>query len=153
MLLKPSRHKQKANFFVAGMALLLIILLLIIFQYIKTKKVNRSLTLKNLELMKQDKIYTKTKITIDDLATKLNTNRSYLSQIINSHFKTNYRSFINSYRISEARRLLVNPSFENHTIEAIATEVGFGSKSVFNEIFKRETGITPSVFQRNAKTF
>ena len=180
-----SKQKLKANFSIAGAILLLIILLLIIFQYIKTKKVNRSLTLKNLELMKaeesnetlrednqnyadahkddvlvkmeklmkQDKIYTKTKITIDDLATKLNTNRSYLSQIINSHFKTNYKSFINSYRISEARRLLVNPSFENYTIEAIANEVGFGSKSVFNEIFKRETGITPSIFQRNAKSF
>jgi len=180
-----SKQKLKAKFSIAGAILLLIILLLIIFQYIKTKKVNRSLTLKNLELMKaeesnetlteesqnyadahkddvlvkmeklmkQEKIYTTSKITIDDLANKLNTNRSYLSQIINGHFKSNFKSFINSYRISEARRLLVNPEYKNYTMEAISVEVGFGSKSVFNEIFKRETGITPSVFQRNAKSF
>ena len=103
------------------------------------------------KLMKSDKIFTRAKITIDDLANKLNTNRSYLSQIINSHFQTNFKSFINSYRIGEARRLLVNSDYRNYTIEAIATEVGFGSKSVFNETFKRETGITPSVFQRNAR--
>lgn len=101
-------------------------------------------------IMRQEKIFTNPKITIDEMAAKLNTNRSYLSQTINAHFKSNFKSFINNHRIGEARRLLANPAFKNYTIEAIAGEVGFGSKSVFNETFKRETGITPSVFQRNA---
>lgn len=102
-------------------------------------------------LMETDKIYVQPKLTIDDFASKLNTNRSYLSQIINKHYETNFNSFINSYRIGEARRLLVYPVYKNYTIEAIAMEVGFTSKSVFNETFKKESGITPSVFKRNIK--
>ncbi len=179
---KAQRHKQRANFFIMLGILLIGIVVLVFLQYRKTKRTNRQLTKKNLELMKaenkndelkksasnyadahkdelvekvenimiQEKVFTNPGITIDDLAAKLNTNRSYLSQIINRHFNSNFKSYINTHRISEARRLLVNPEFKNFTIEAIATEVGFGSKSVFNETFKRETGLTPSVFQRNA---
>lgn len=180
--LEISKQRQKANFFFWGVIALVVIISLIIMQYLKTRKKNKDLTAKNLELMKaenentelqqvtrkyidakkddlveelkkllkNDKIYRDQKISIEELSSKLNTNRTYLSNIINSYFNCNFKTIINRHRISEARRLLINPGYQNYTIEAIAEEVGFASKSAFNLVFKKETGLTPSVFQRNA---
>ncbi len=98
----------------------------------------------------EEKLFTQTKMTIDDCAKKLDTNRTYLSNIINTHYNCNFNTFINRQRIKEARIILADKQFSNYTIEAIGNEVGFASKSVFNDVFKRETGITPSYFQRAA---
>jgi len=100
-------------------------------------------------LMHQQGLYRQSGITLEIVAERLNSNRTYLSGMINSHFHTNFTTLINRYRIGEARRLLVSPAYKNYTIEAIANEVGFISKSSFNEAFKKETGLTPSFFQHH----
>ncbi|MBN1199633.1 MAG: tetratricopeptide repeat protein [Bacteroidales bacterium] len=102
------------------------------------------------QLMHHQRFYRQPGITLERVAEQLNSNRTYLSGMINSHFQTNFSTLINRYRIMEARRLLINPVYRNYTIESIAKEVGFISKSVFNEAFKRETGLTPSYFQQHA---
>ncbi|MBN1199916.1 MAG: tetratricopeptide repeat protein [Bacteroidales bacterium] len=101
-------------------------------------------------LMHHQGLYRQSGITLEMVAERLNSNRTYLSGMINSHFRTNFTTLINRYRIREARRLLLSPDFKNYTIEAIANEVGFISKSTFNEAFKKETGLTPSFFQHHA---
>ena len=58
----------------------------------------------------------------------------------------NFVSFVNSYRIAEAKKLLLDPNKYNLTIEAIGNESGFKSKSAFNGAFKKITGMTPSAF-------
>jgi AraC-like DNA-binding protein len=85
------------------------------------------------------------------LAEKLNTNKSYLSQVINEYFRKNFSTFVNEYRVKEASRLLLEKESENYTIEAIANSVGFKSKSAFNSAFKKFTGITPSYFVNSTK--
>jgi len=87
---------------------------------------------------------------LEAVAEALNSNRTYLSGMVNSHYRTNFNTLINRFRIEEARRLLIHPEYRQYTIEAIAREVGFASKSSFNEAFKRETGLTPSYFQQYA---
>ena len=176
------KQKQRIAFMLAGILALILIVVLIIVLYLRTKRKNRELTQRNLDLMKaeeeniklksdsdkyvdakkdellvqleeiikEEKVYRDPSINIDELSSKLNTNRTYLSKIINSYYDCNFKTFINRYRISEARHLLINPDYLNYTIEAIAGEVGFASKSAFNLVFKKETGLTPSVFQRNA---
>jgi len=102
-------------------------------------------------LMLHKKLYKEPGMTLESMAEILNSNRTYLSGMINSHYRTTFSTLINRYRIGEARHLLIDPEYKLYTIEAIAKEVGFSSKSSFNEAFKRETGLTPSYFQRNAK--
>lgn len=99
-----------------------------------------------LDLMDNQKIFLNSDLTLDELARKLNSNRTYISQLINDNFATNFSSYINEYRISEAKELFTNPLFKNLTIEAIAQKVGFNSKSSFNTAFKKVTGLTPSSF-------
>jgi len=101
------------------------------------------------KLMETEKIYTRPDLTIDKLARRINTNRTYLSQIINEKHHKNYSNFINDFRIKEAMRLLSDPEKkEKYSIDAIANEAGFHTISNFNSVFKKQTGITPSIFRK-----
>lgn len=107
---------------------------------------NKILYTNLLELMEQEKLYLNNKLTIDEVAKRLMTNRSYLSQMINDKFKTNFNNFINEYRVKEAQRLLLENNTNNYSIEGVSISVGFNSKSTFNAAFKKFTGIRPSEF-------
>ena len=101
--------------------------------------------------MENEKHFLKRDFTIEMLSKDINTARCYVSQVINEKFNMHFNSFINEYRIKEARRLISDPNKRHFTIETIAREVGFGSKSTFNAAFKKYTGITPSFFYRSLK--
>ena len=105
-----------------------------------------------LELMEQEKIFLNNKLTIEDVAKKLNTNRTYLSQIINEKTDTNFNNFINKYRIKEAQLRLLDDENKSYSIEGIAQTVGFSSKSTFNGAFKKYTGLTPSEYIKMKKS-
>ncbi|MBL4624457.1 MAG: AraC family transcriptional regulator [Flavobacteriales bacterium] len=100
--------------------------------------------------MDGEKLYLKDDLSILKLAEHIGTNKTYISQIINARYKMNFSNFINLYRIKEARRLLSDEVNKNLTIEAMASMVGFNSKSSFNNAFKKFTGLTPSYFMRSA---
>ena len=92
--------------------------------------------------------FTNTDLTIYDLAKLANTNYKYLSRAIKQLSNQNFASYINSYRVEEAKRLLKNKEFDNYTIEALAEMSGFKSKSAFNTAFKKITGDTPSHYKK-----
>lgn len=94
-------------------------------------------------------LYKQSNLTIERLAKKLNTNRTYLSEAINSHYQTNYSSWINQVRIQAARKMLAAEEYRHYSIEGIAQEVGYTSISSFNSSFKRVTGLTPSQFRKS----
>ena len=99
--------------------------------------------------MKKDKLFLNQNLTINSLAKEIGINRTYLSQVINEFFNKNFSSFVNEFRIKEASKSLIDD--KNITIEAVAFDVGFKSKSAFNNAFKQYTGVTPSFFIKNAK--
>jgi len=92
-------------------------------------------------LMKQEKIYKDPLLSLLNLAHRLKTNTAYLSRIINDHYQVNFSTWVNRYRIEEAKKLL---DVREYSIEKIGQLSGFGSKSVFNKAFKLYLGCTPS---------
>ncbi|MGV6860574.1 MAG: helix-turn-helix domain-containing protein [Putridiphycobacter sp.] len=102
------------------------------------------------KMMVEKEAYTNPKLTLDKLAKQLNTNRTYLSESINAFYNLSFSALINKYRINKAREMLIDHKFEHYSIEGIATSVGYNSISTFNASFKKETGITPSYFRKNA---
>jgi tetratricopeptide (TPR) repeat protein len=102
-------------------------------------------------LMFEKKAFLDPEITLTKLAKQLNTNSAYLSQIINDTYQQNFNNFINEYRVKEARVLLNDENYANYTIEGIAQNVGFNSKSAFNVAFKKFTGVTPSFYQKTIR--
>lgn len=70
-----------------------------------------------------------------------------LSNIINNELKKTFPEYINEYRINTAKNILLSHKSETITIESIATDCGFGSKSSFNRAFKKySNNLTPSEF-------
>ncbi len=102
------------------------------------------------QLVIHEKIFINDKLSIEDIAVKLDTNTKYISQLINETYNKNFYNFINFYRIEEAKRLLISEENEKYSILGIAQSVGFVSKSTFNVAFKRYTGVTPTEFKTKA---
>lgn len=104
-----------------------------------------------ISLMENQKVYLNNKLSVYDIANELKTNKSYISFSINNILKKNFRNFVNEYRIQEAQKLLLDPKFDNLSIEGIAQNVGYISKSTFNTSFQKYTGKKPSDFRNQEK--
>ncbi len=98
--------------------------------------------------MKTRKPYLEPELTLEQLATQLSIRPKILSQVINESLNQNFFDFVNRYRIEDAKQLLTNPEDKKITVLEVLYEVGFNSKSSFNTLFKKHTGLTPSEFKR-----
>lgn len=101
-----------------------------------------------LETMEKEKLYLDSDLTLQKLAQRLSIPPHHLSQIINERLNQNFFDFINSYRVEEAKKRLIDPSEKHFSIIAIAGEVGFNSKSAFNAVFKKYVNMTPSEWRK-----
>ncbi len=99
-------------------------------------------------LMEEQRLFLNPDLRLDYVAKELNTNRTYVSQIIKEDFNENFIGFVNCYRIAEAKLLLTQT---NHklSIDEISERVGFKSISSFNLFFKRYVGQTPATFKKS----
>lgn len=105
---------------------------------------------KLLEMMEYGRVFLNHDLSVEDLADKLDTNRRYLSQVVNELHGSNFSTFINEYRVKEARRLLLDPEKHHFSLEGIAHAAGFNSRISFNNAFKKITGLTPAYFQKSS---
>ena len=84
-------------------------------------------------------------ITLEDVARELNYSKCYISRLVSETFQCNFRTLINSYRISLAQSLLLS---SQKTVSEISYECGFKNQSSFNRIFLKHCGETPSEFRK-----
>jgi len=103
-------------------------------------------------LMEDEELYKNPLLSRFDLATRLDTNESYLSQIINQELNKSVVQFVNEYRIEAAKNLLQDPVFNKYSIEAIGMEAGFKSKSAFYNTFNTSLNMSPGVYRKLQKT-
>lgn len=97
--------------------------------------------------MMLSKPYLNPDLTLLQLASDLGITPHVLSQIINDQYKLNFFDFVNQYRVQEFKKAVVDPKNKNYSLLGIAFECGFNSKSAFNRMFKKSTGLTPSQFK------
>lgn len=86
-------------------------------------------------------------ITLESLSTELHTNQTYLSRYINSEYGQNFKTWINSMRIAEAQRLIVEEV--DIPIALIAEKSGIKSSSTFYRNFVAVTGMTPAEYRKS----
>jgi len=80
------------------------------------------------------------------LAKQIQMHPNQLSWLLNESIGKNFNEFINHYRIETFKLIAKDPKNTNLTIEGLAYDSGFNSKTVFNTYFKKETGLTPKQF-------
>lgn len=101
-----------------------------------------------LEYMNSHKPYLEPSLTLESLARQVQVKPKTLSLTINSLRGQTFFEFINEHRIEEAKRMLTNPADKKITILEVMYQVGFNSKSSFNTLFKKNTGLTPGDFKK-----
>ena len=82
-------------------------------------------------------------LTLPGLAAKLNMPAYLLSQTINHYYKKPFFDLINELRIKEADERLKKMG-PRETVEGIAYETGFNSRTSFYRAYKKYTGQTPT---------
>lgn len=89
--------------------------------------------------------------TLDRLAELADSNRNYVSKVINERYQCSFNNLLAEYRVKEVCRRMHDTRYDNYTIEALADSVGIKSRSNFQAHFKRVTGLTPSAYWRMAR--
>ena len=75
-----------------------------------------------------------------------------ISKVLNSAFQKNFNSVVQELRIKEACRMLASPATaDSLNMAGIAARLGFKSRTYFSEVFKKQTGLTPTEYMRSAK--
>ena len=67
---------------------------------------------------------------------ELQTNRTYVSNLINQEFSCSFNEFVNEYRIIEAKKLIAEKDSKNYSLDYISEAAGFGSINTFIRVFK-----------------
>ena len=99
----------------------------------------------NLKIWLDKKQFLYADVTINDLALQIGTNRSYLSEYINTAKGKTFRQWINELRIDHAKHLLdKNPELE---LYKIAEQTGYPDNKYFSTCFKKITGKTPTEYR------
>ncbi|MBW1296323.1 helix-turn-helix domain-containing protein [Aquimarina litoralis] len=101
------------------------------------------------QVMEIEELFTNKDFSLPKLALATKISHKELSDYINTHYKCNVSEFINRYRVNKVKILINDSNFDHYTLEAISYEAGFNSKSSFNSIFKKHTGITPSQYKKS----
>lgn len=94
------------------------------------------------------KIFRKEGISLQSLSEELSIPSYQLSWIINRKMNVTFSELVNSYRVEEVKKGLASPQDTEKTILDIALDAGFNTKTSFNRVFKKITGVTPSNYRR-----
>ncbi len=76
----------------------------------------------------------------------------FLSNYFNKELEITFSDWRKNLRIDHVCALIKDGEAKNLTIEAIATNAGFASRSKFIDAFKERKGVTPSAFIKSFKT-
>jgi AraC-like DNA-binding protein len=112
-----------------------------------TPRMAKQLTEKLLAAMENERPYRNENLTLADLATQLGTSPHRLSEVLNGSLNATFYDFVNGYRVREVQARLISDEGAQRTYLALALDAGFASKSTFNAVFKKHTGMTPSEFR------
>jgi len=103
-----------------------------------------SLRIRFEDLIVSEQLFLKQGVRLADIATMLDTNRTYVSRLVNNTYNMSFSDYINTLRIDYAEQYLLHHRDAKQT--DIATACGFPNASAFNNVFKKITGVTPKIW-------
>ena len=94
--------------------------------------------------MLEDKLFLQPKLTLDDVAEYLGSNKSYVSRLVNTVFNVSFPELVNTLRVDYAEQYILDHRGARQ--DEIAAKSGFLSASSFNNTFKKIAGMTPKIW-------
>jgi len=101
--------------------------------------------------IQQEQLFRDPKLSLTDLAQKLDTNTRIISKTINQGFDMNFNDFINFHRVEAVKEAIQEGATQDLTLLGIALDCGFNSKTTFNRAFKKHAGSSPKSFLQAQK--
>jgi AraC-like DNA-binding protein len=102
------------------------------------------------DLMEHEKMFADEDLSLKRLAYELSITPHQLSQFLNEKLNSNFNTFVNRYRVDEAKKMLVEEP--DRPIMSVCSGVGFNSKSIFYKAFVQSTGMTPHRYRKEIKS-
>ena len=101
-------------------------------------------------LMEVNKMYLNPRLSLGDVAQAIGSNKTYLSDYFNNTLHTSFYDYINTFRITEACRIIdAMPEEGRKSMVKVAEMSGFNSKSTFNRYFLKVKGMSPREYYLN----
>lgn len=94
---------------------------------------------------RQDKPYLKRGITVASVSAEMKISPRVLSDYLNNTLNLNFNAWINTLRIGEVKKILVNE--KQASLLDVAVRTGFADQSAMSKVFKKITGESPTEFQ------
>ncbi|WP_157964815.1 helix-turn-helix domain-containing protein [Algibacillus agarilyticus] len=115
---------------------------------LKNEEFSKTIFMSLERIIKEKSLHHKSRLSLNDLAKETGLNTREISRAINQGANCNFCDYINKFRVEDLKDKLLCKNNTKFSILDMAFDVGFSSKSSFNLIFKRETGITPTQFMK-----
>ena len=97
-----------------------------------------------LYLLEIRQVFLDASLSLKKLSDLLETNQTYLSNVVNKYFGCNLKELLNGYRVEYAKELLASGGC---SLSELPGRCGFASKSAFYSAFNRIVGISPLSYQ------
>lgn len=99
-------------------------------------------------LFERERPYLNDGLTLVEVAAALHCGRGHVSRVLNEVVGKSFHDYVNDFRIEAAQALLLDLNQAHLSVDGIALEVGFRSRSVFFTAFKKRTGLTPAAWRK-----
>jgi AraC-like DNA-binding protein len=97
------------------------------------------------QLMTGQKSYLNPNLSLTQLAKRAGCTQAQVSQVLNDTLSKSFTTYVNEYRIAEAKQLLTDQPHLN--LDIVAERCGFNSSSTFFSTFKKVADQTPAGFR------
>lgn len=101
------------------------------------------------QMMDNEKAFASEDISLKNVAEELNITPHQLSELINKKFHKNFNTYINDFRIEEAKKMLIDEP--GRSITSIAIAVGFNTNTAFSAVFSKSEGMSPKQYRQRFK--
>ena len=106
--------------------------------------------LEKLIVLEEKKYFLDPNYNQQNVAKKIKTNTTYLSNVVNKNFGKTFSEYSNELKINYAiEQLINNPVYRKYSTQAIAESVGYKNANSFTISFKKRAGMTPAQFILN----
>jgi len=106
---------------------------------------------KILKYFEKESTYLNSELNMPMLSKELQIPKYQLTEVLNTEIGKNFFLFVNEYRVKAVKEKLSNPENDKFSIESIAYDCGFSSKSSFFSVFKSITKKTPLEYRKLAR--
>lgn len=116
----------------------------VVHNFIEISITDNEIILKTISFVREN--YSKPEVSLAEAADLCNVSQEYLSRLFQQETGTKFISFLQNFRVSMAKRMLL--SDRQSKVYEIAEAVGYRDQKYFVSVFKKLCGMTPSEFRK-----